>query len=239
MRKWKVYIITLLLLLAVSFLYAFAQHQNKQEKIDKIEVVFEESQALYITESMVNKLLIQSEQDLFSKSKSDINLYRIEQEIKNNKMLENAEVFYLPSGVLQVSLVQRVPVARVQDPRGSYYIDRQGLAMPLSANFTARVLLLTGVDTNDTVKESFELIEKILADPFYKKQIIGLHRKENGDYLLNVRIGNHKVLLGNLINIDDKLRKLKVFYSHHWKKKSLDEYRLINLKYDRQVVCSI
>lgn len=237
MRNWKLYISSILLLLVVSFLYGFAQHQNKQEKIDEIEVVFEENQTLFVSASMVNKLLTQSESNLLNKAKTDINLYHLEQALNKNKMIESAEVFYTPSGSMQVSLVQRVPLARIQTKDKSYYIDRQGLAMPLSDNYTARVPLVTGVNKN-TENESFALIQKIAMDPFYKKQVIGVHRKENGDYLLSTRIGTHKVLFGDLINMDEKLRKLKVFYSKEWGTETLDKYKLINLKYDRQVVCS-
>ncbi|HIP47354.1 MAG TPA: cell division protein FtsQ [Lutibacter sp.] len=238
MSKWKLYIISTMLLLALGFLYGFAQHQNKQEKLQGIEVTFEENQPLFLTESMVNKLLIQSESNLLSKPKSEINLYNIEIDIKKNKMMESAEVFYAPSGKLQVKVVQRVPIARIQTSRNSYYLDRNGFAMPLSTKYTARVPLVTGVNTKETEKECFILIQKIVNDSFYKKQIIGIHRKLNGDYLLSTRIGNHKVLLGKSNNIEVKMKNLKVFYKKEWGTETLKKYKLINLKYDSQVVCS-
>ena len=238
MSKWKLYIISFLLLSSVVFLYGFAQHQNKQETLHGIEVIFEENQPLFLTESMVDKLLIQSESNLLSKPKSEINLYDIEQNIKKNKMMESAEVYYAPSGKLEVSIVQRVPYARVQSNKGSYYLDRNGFSMPLSTNYTARVPLVTGVNTKEAEKECFVLIQKIMNDTFYKKQIIGIHRKLNGDYLLSTRIGNHKILFGKLESIASKMKNLKVFYKKEWGTEDLKKYKLINLKYDNQVVCS-
>jgi len=238
MSKWKLYIISGILFLFVGFLYGFAQHQNKQEKLQGIEVVFEENQPLFLTESMVNKLLIQSESNLLSKPKSEINLYDIEQDVKKNKMMESVEVYYAPSGKLKVSVVQKVPYARIQSNKGSYYLDRNGFAMPLSTNYTARVPIVTGVNTKEVEKECFVLIQKIVNDTFYKKQIIGIHRKLNGDYLLSTRIGSHKVLFGKLESIASKMKKLKVFYKKEWGTETLKKYKLINLKYDSQVVCS-
>lgn len=239
MSRWKIYLISFLLLLLVGFLYGFATFQNNREKITEIEVVFQENQPLFLTETMVNKLLIQSESDLLKKAKSKINLYDIEQNIKKNKMMESAEVFYTPAGTLQVNVTQRVPIARIQTNSNSYYLDRKGEVMPLSSNYSARVPLVTGVNSKAEEKECFVLIKKFVKDSFYKKQIIGIHRKANGDYLLNTRIGNHKVLFGKLENIDLKMKKLKVFYKKEWDSETLNKYRLINLKYDKQVVCSI
>lgn len=238
MNKLKLYLISFLLLLSIVFLYGFAQHQNKKEKLKGIEVLFEENQPLFITEKIVNKLLIQNQSDLLNKAKSKINLYELESYLKSNKMMESVEVFYAPSGKLKVKLVQRVPIARIQTGERSYYIDRTGYAMPLSDIYTARVPLVTGITTKEQEQECFILTQKIRKDAFLKKQIIGIHRKNNGDYLLSTRVGNHKILFGKLDNMIPKIKKLKVFYKKEWGTKTLKNYRLINLKYDRQVVCS-
>lgn len=238
MSKWKLYIISTSFLLVIGFLYGFAQYKNEQEKLEGIEVIFEENQALFITEVMVNKLLIQNESDLLNKAKSKINLYKIEQDINRNKMIESAEVFYAPSGKLKVKVVQRVPFARIKTDTHSYYIDRNGTRMPLSHNYTARVPLVTGVSTKKEEKECFVLVQRLVNDSFYKKQIVGIHRKNNGDYLLSTRIGNHKILFGKLDHIASKMKKLKVFYNKEWETETLKKYKLINLKYHNQVVCS-
>lgn len=238
MSRWKIYIISIAFLLVIGFLYGFAQYKNEQEKLHGIEVIFEENQPLFITETMVNKLLIQSEKDLLNKGKSKINLHKIEQDLKRNKMMESTEVYYAPSGKLKVKVIQRVPFARIKTNTDSYYIDRNGSEMPLSQNYTARVPLVTGVSTKKEEKECFVLIQRLVNDSFYKKQIVGIHRKNNGEYLLSTRIGNHKILFGKLENITSKMKKLKVFYKKEWGTETLKKYKLINLKYHNQVVCS-
>ncbi len=238
MKRWVLYINTLLLLAVVGFLFGFTNHKNKQHKLTQIEVVFKENKPTFLTTSMVNKLLIQSEVNLLNKVKSEINLYKIEHEVNKNKMIENVEVFYTPKGKLKAQITQRVPIARIKNVSKSYYLDRQGLVMPLSPNNSARVPLVTGVNTKETEAECFKLVQKITEDDFYKKQIIGIHRKNDGDYLLSTRIGIHKILFGKLNRIDGKLKKLKIFYKKEWESESLKKYRLINLKYNRQVVCS-
>ena len=43
---------------------------------------------------------------------------------------------------------------------------------------------------------------------------------------------------GVLEDVDDKLKRLQVFYSKEWETETINKYRLINLKYNNQVVCS-
>jgi len=238
MKKALIYIKFILLLSGIIFLYAFTQHKNKQQTIKEIEVVFTENQASFLTIEKVNKLLIQSENGLLNKPKSLINLHQLEEEVCKNSMIENVEVYITPRGQLQAGIIQRVPLVRVQNGAKSYYIDRQGLKMPLSANYSERVPIVTGVVHENEEQEVFELIQVINKNTFYKKQIIGIHRKINGDYLLSTRIGRPKILLGNLENIEDKFKKLAVFYKKEWGSENLQKYKLINLKFDHQVVCS-
>lgn len=238
MKRWILYIQAWFLIIAVVFLYAFAQHENKQQNLDGIAVEFVENQPVFLTTEMVNKMLIQSEINLLNKPKTMINLHQLEAKVRENKMIENAEVYITPTGKLNASVVQRKPVARISNGSRSYYLDRKGLVMPLSANYAARVPLVTGVANDEMEKEVFSLIKDLENDSFYIKQIIGIHRKSNGDYLLSTRIGKHKVLLGKLNNVKNKLKKLQVFYSKEWNSETLNTYELINLKYDRQVVCS-
>ena len=239
MNKWQLYIVSIILIILISVLYGFSSMNNAKKKLSKIEVYFEENKALFLTTEIVNKLLIQSDEHLLSKAKSKINLYELEERLNKNHMIENAEVYYAPDGILEVKVTQRVPLARVHNGKTSYYIDRQGINMPLSSNYTARVPLVTGVYGKEIEKECFQLINKIHNDDFLKKQIIGIHRKTNGDYLLSTRIGRHKILFGKLDNTKQKIKKLKIFYKKEWKSKALKEYKLVNLKYDKQVVCSI
>jgi cell division protein FtsQ len=238
MKTWKLYIVSFLLIAFVGFLYGFAGIKNNQTKIDKITVNFVETQPAFITAEKVNKLLIQSDSKLLNKAKSLINLHQIEQVVRKNQMIENAELFLTLDDELKVNITQRVPVARFQNGMESYYIDRKGDRMPLSPNYTARVPLVLGAFNDEKEKEIYNLIQLINRDPFYKKQIIGYQLLENGDYLLSTRVGRHKILFGKTDNAEDKLKKLKVFYKKKWDSELMKRYKLINLKYSRQVVCT-
>jgi len=238
MKQIITYIKIFLLLSLVVFLYGFAQNRNKQHKVAEIQVRFLEEQPKFLTKKMVEKLLKKTNTDLLKQQKSTLDLHVLERELQQHDMIESVEVYTSPKKGLQVQLTQRVPIARIVEGGKIFYLDRQGKDMPLSANYSARVPLVTGVSGSIAKQEVFELLIRFQKDDFYNKQIIGIHKKVNGDYLLSTRIGRHKVLLGSIANVEDKLKKLKFFYKKEWDSSTLNTYKLINLKYHRQVVCS-
>ena len=52
------------------------------------------------------------------------------------------------------------------------------------------------------------------------------------------RIGNHTVVIGNDMFLEEKFNKLSVFYREGLNKKGWDKYSIINLKFKDQVVCT-
>ena len=100
---------------------------------------------------------------------------------------------------------------RIIDKERSYYIDTQGVKMPLSDNYSARVLLIWG--RKRKFKEIVALVNLILEDDFLKKELVGIHQLDNNEYQFVVRSGNYTIDFGKLINIDVKFKKLKAFYN--------------------------
>lgn len=114
---------------------------------------------------MVNKLLIQNYGELRSQPKENIILRSLEQTLKSNEMIEDADVFLTIDGTLGASIKQRTPIVRVNDEAVAYYIDIKGDRMPLSANYSARVPVLNGVSGNN-MKDAYFLSSLIFNDSF-------------------------------------------------------------------------
>ena len=211
--------------------------RNNNKKINDVEVKFVNGDNLFITYEMVNKLLIQNYGDLKSQRKETIILSSLESVLRSNEMIEEADVFLTVDGKLCASLKQKTPIARVNDEGVAYYIDSKGDKMPLSANYSARVPIVSGVNGKDHSK-MYMLAKLIYNDEFLHQQIIGIDQKEHEEFVLKTRIGGQKIELGNLNNLGVKFKKLKAFYQKKLKDKTLDNYQTINLMYDNQVVCA-
>ena len=237
-KKALKYLLFLLLIGSLGFLYSFSTLKNKYRKVTNIEVEFEAGNNNFLTHKMVNKLLIQNNDSLKNQAKSVIDLYKLENTLIKNPYVEKAAVFLTIDGTLKSTVKQRTPVARIITDSNSYYIDKQGVVVPLSTVYSARVMLVTGVIKEKNIKEILPLITFILDDEFLQKEIVGLHKSAENEYQFSVRSGDYKIDFGKLSEIDVKFMKLKAFYNKTFKDKTIQNYKTINVKYHNQVVCT-
>jgi cell division protein FtsQ len=222
----------------LGFLYRFTSLRNNVKKVTKIEVKFEQGSNNFLTHAMVDKLLIQNNKTVVNQAKSAIDLYSLERNVSENSYIEKAAVFLTIGGLLKATIKQRTPMARILSSKDSYYVDKQGIKIPLSANYSARVLLVWGMESEADVQRILPLMERILEDDFLQKEIVGIVKSADDTYTFSVRSGNYKIDFGKLTDITLKFRKLKAFYNTTFDNKTIQEYKTIALKYHNQVVCT-
>jgi cell division protein FtsQ len=140
----------------------------------------------------------------------------------------------------------------------SYYLDKEGSVMPTSDNYTARVPVASGfimekqydmqqhnvVAMSDSLKklscldDLFELAIFIRNDEFWKAQIQQIRVESNGELTLIPTVGDHHILLGRTDKMEQKFKKLLLFYKKGLNTTGWDQYSSINLKYKDQVICT-
>jgi cell division protein FtsQ len=232
------YILFFVIVVGVGFLYSFSALKNDDRKLSDPVVEFVDGDNNFLTHEMVNKLLIQNNESVKNQAKSVINLYGLENQVSLNPFVKNASVFLTIEGELKAIIKQREPVARIIVDNDSYYIDKQGLKIPLSDNYSARVMLISGVKNDNNIKAILPLINTILTDDFLQKEVVGISKSDVNEYEFSVRSGNYKIDFGKLIDIDIKFKKLKAFYNKTFEDMTIQNYKTINLKYHNQVVCT-
>ncbi|WP_372746275.1 cell division protein FtsQ/DivIB [Lutibacter sp.] len=235
--NWN-YIKGVLLICLIGFLYGFSNHRNNTVKVKDIVVEFEKGNNLFMNYEMVNKLLIQNGKTVRNQEKSVINLHKLESNILSHPMVENAAVFLTVDGTLKATVRQRSPIARIVSGDKSYYIDKQAERMPLSTNHSERVMVVTGDIWEDDYDQIYQLATTISNDEFLKKQIVGIEKMPNNEYVLSTRIGNQSILFGKIEQLKDKFMNLKSFYKKTMVDGTINNYTSINLKYNKQVVCT-
>lgn len=237
-KRWIKYLFLLVLIGVLGFLYSFTTVRNSNRKVTDIQVKFIEGNNNFLTHDMVDKLLIQNEETVRNQAKSKLDLYKLEKKVIENPYVEESAVFCTIDGALKATVKQRTPIARILAENDTYYIDKYGVKIPLSNNFSARVLLVTALKNNKEIKLVLPLISKIINDEFLKKEIVGIEKSSEGNYRFAVRSGNYKIEFGKLEELEVKFKKLKAFYNTTFKDKKIQEYKLINVKYHNQVVCT-
>ena len=240
MKRYKSVIKFTLLTLVIVFLYGFAAHRNSLKSNKEVKVVFENGENLFVSYETVNKLLIQNLEAYKNQSKENINLNNLEEFLQRNQMIENAEIFLTLSGDLGAIITQRTPVLRVANESETYYYDKLGAKMPLSDNYSARVPITTDAISGQGNTDIITLSNTIRNDDFLQKQIIGIkliEGEKKDQFELKTRVGDQKIIFGDLSRIEEKIAKLKVFYQKIILDSTITDYKTINLKFYNQIVC--
>lgn len=232
------YLFFVCLIVGLGLLYGFSKSRNEVKKVDTIRVDFHNNETTFLTHEIVNKLLIQNDETIKNKEKSVIDLYLLEQQVVNNPYVEEASVYLTVNGTLETLIKQRTPIARIMSDSDSYYVDKQGVVVPLSNNYSARVLLVSGITNEAEINQILPFLNRITNDNFLKKEIIGVEKTQKNELLLLVRSGDYEIEFGNISNMEIKFKKLKAFYNKTFNDKTINNYKKINLKYHNQVVCT-
>jgi cell division protein FtsQ len=202
----------------------------------------------FIDKDEVDNILQVKNNALIGHKLEDINIQALESKLRANPFIEFAKVYMEMDGVIHVEISQRQPILRVVNKFDQdFYIDQYGMKMPLSQNFTAKVLVATGdieelfgnrVDSlhNAITKDLYRTADFIRKDSLWSAQIVQIYVNTDHELELIPRVGNHKILLGNADSLATKFGNLLVFYKQALPKVGQDAYRVINIKYANQVV---
>src|SRR5690606_23919582 len=182
------------LLALMVFLFGFSKKRNDKRNLSKIEVEFIDANTPFITHNTVNKLLIQNKVEVTGIGKETLVLKEMEKRLQENPMVREAQVYVTIDGILGARIEQRDPIGRVslRYLGTDYYLDSDGRKMPLSAVYSARVPLVTGISESD-YEEITPLLLKIREDDFMRHNVVGLNKKSNGEIELELRKVNLNV----------------------------------------------
>src|SRR5690625_3222425 len=226
-----------LLVIGILAMYGFSKARNESRTLKGIDITFTDDNNPFITHETIHKLLLdQKNKDTLELK--DLDVFSMERKLRENPMVRKADVFLTIDGRLGAKIEQRDPVGRVHLNNGeSYYLDADGLQMPLSSVYSARVPLVNEIDESDYPMMA-DLLVKIREDEFMRKMVIGVTKKTNGDIELDFRDTKLTALLGKPINIEKKFQNFKAFHKKSKKDNTLDGYAAVNLKFNNQVIAT-
>jgi cell division protein FtsQ len=202
----------------------------------------------FIDKEEVDDILKIHKHQLVGRNMESINLHDLENRLKANPFIESAKVYADMDGVIKVRISQRQPVMRVMNQFDQdFYIDQHGIKIPMSSNFTAKVLVANGyieeafgnkIDTLHTeiAKEIFKTAEFISNDSLWSAQIAQIYVNQGHEIELIPRVGTNRILLGNADSLENKFHNLLVFYKQALPQVGWDRYKIINIKFANQVV---
>lgn len=227
--------------LAIALMFSllvFANNRNEVRPIEQIDVKLLSSNNHFITQEMIEKIIVQSFPNNSKITNSELDLENIENLLNKNEMIAHSEVFVDINGKLHAEVTQKTAVARVINGTETYYIDANGNKMPLSKNFSAHVPIVFG-QIKPANKESFaSLLNTIFNDEFLKTTITGIQINPDQSLIFTVRDYNYLVEFGHLKEIDRKLDNYKAFVHYSKNDTIIGYYKNVNLRFTEQVVCT-
>ncbi|RAU81668.1 cell division protein FtsQ/DivIB [Pontibacter arcticus] len=236
-------------ILLVVALAGFATSRQNKKVCKTVTVKIDnEYNNYFLGEKEVRDLLTrEGERKLEGLANDNIDLKNLEKRIEADKFVKNAEVFRGLDGNIHVTVKQNRPIARIIRPNQDVYIDAEGTILPLSERYTARVIpitksaLLESTDKGffqDSAGQSYlSLLQFIESDQFWKAQLAQMHIDGKGKVSFLPQVGEHTIEFGKPMEIEDKFKKLMIFYKKVLPVTGWDKYKRVNIEYDDQIIC--
>ncbi|HCW06890.1 MAG TPA: cell division protein FtsQ [Cytophagales bacterium] len=236
-------------LVGISFLIAFGERKQGGSVCNNILVEMDNiNENHFLDESDVMKLVENSGQTIKGTGIDRIKLKAIETKLKFDKHIQDAQLFGDLKGNLIVNVELRRPLARiVQQDAPDAYIAEDGVIMPVSEKYTARVLLLSGgfmkklLESEDLNKieegqQLLEMIRFVNEDKFWKAQVAQMDVSADGRVTIYPQVTDQRVEFGKPVDIENKFKKLMIFYKKILPTRGWTKYERVNLEYEGQVI---
>lgn len=198
------------------------------------EVSIELDENIFVTKEVIVDYLLENTIHPDSVLLNDVSFKGIEDLLLAHSSIKSAMVYSDMNGKVCIKVKQRKPIVRIQSEKNGFYLDEDGLRMPLSDEYTARMLLVTGDVNTISLEDVFFITDKIYKDEFLKKQIVQIDVKES-EMLMLTRLGE-QLEFGKVKNVKEKFEKLMLYYEKGNSQNK--EYKVLNLKYKNQIVCT-
>lgn len=234
-------------LLAAGFMYGFWRSEPRYRNL-KVVIEYPSDEAHFITEASIRQL-VESKPGFKYKGKTyaEVNTLELSQYIEeHNRLIRRATCCHTPDSLLRIDVEQRNPIMRVKSLRGvkddkgnslsDFYIDYDGEIMPDQAGVAIRLPLTTGYVRKEQVAQLHDFALYLKKHDFWADDITQICVLENGDVELIPRIGNHRILLGPLEGYEQKLKNVRTFYDKVLPRKGWNAYKVINVKFNGQVI---
>jgi cell division protein FtsQ len=227
-----------------------AVEQKQSSTIEALDIdvkPLEDGSSLVKSEDILNSITRTIGFRLEGVSLRELDVARIERMLEKDPLILNADAYVDARNILHIRAWQRQPLMRVIDKNGlSYYLDKDGIKMPLSPHFSSRVIVASGYipphvpdfreRKRHTLKSLFLLAHDIKGDPFLKAMIGQLYVNNQGEIVMAPIIGDQKILFGGYRDAKEKLRNLKIFYKEALPYEGWRKYEFIDLRFRGQVV---
>jgi cell division protein FtsQ len=235
----------------LTLLIAAVGKQKRNTCKDYVISIKGNDESLFLSnEEVLKTLKTATNGNIKGQSKKSFNLLRLENLLKENQWVKDAQLYFDNKDILHISVTERKPIARIFTSSGkTFYIDDEAQKMKLSARRVAVLPVFTGfpekkLKTNEDsillndIKTTAQLIN---TDSFWTAQVAQIDVKpsesdQSWEFEMIPVVGNHIIKLGNGQDIAQKFNRLFIFYKEVLSRTGFNKYKTIDVRYAGQVI---
>lgn len=240
-RLHKILSLTGIILISVYVLASLFTFTKKNTEItcsDAEIILLDKSKVELINVIDIENFLIRKNLYPLGKKLNEVQTESIEKALGQNEMIKSAECYTTPSGKVYIKINQRIPKFRVIGG-SNYYVDTERKKIKASTNYTAYLPVVSGYVNEEMIAgDLFDFISFLEKNSFWNDQIEQIYIRPDKKIELVPRVGDSIILLGTFNNYEAKLNKLKKLYTKAFNVIGWNHYKMIDLQYNGQVVCT-
>ena len=228
----------LMFLLIVALIAGMGRSARSMLTCGGLEVCFTDSLE-FVTEEDVRGYMDSKYGNYIGQRLDSVGLARIEDMLEAQSAIKGCEAWTTDDGILHLEISRRQPMARFVKGSEGVYADDRGDLFPLHNGFIAQVPEIDGVIPTDSewVLQVLDML-KYMQSHYWNERISGIQATEGGELILTSAEGGEKILFGTPTDVEQKFWRLAKYYSHILPAKGDGYYRKINVKYNKQIICS-
>jgi len=244
-----------LVALALMALIGFSYHLRSNEYINGVTITIDHNPAVGFLDKSELMEAVNPADTLLSYKIVEFDSKSIEELLSQNPFIEHVDCYCGLNGGVFINLKEKTPIVRVYEKNNkSYYIDEQGDFFPIHKHHAPRTIIANGylndlrqkeytnvhdsVYANTPLLDLYKLVKAIREDQFLNAQISQIYHNSKDDWELVPELGGHIIQLGQLENLDKKFENLKAFYHELSRRNGWNDYKIINLSFNNQIVCT-
>ena len=228
------------------FTIYFAYDQKEAVKCQSIVVFISPDSPRFIDEEGIADMIEKSGEPIIGHRLSDINTEKLESRLSTFTTLKDVEIYRKIEahglsfkGKLVINVGERTPVLRIKTANEDYYLDMEGIKIPISSKYIERIAIASGVFPDETIKNNLlKMADFVNKDEFWRALIEQVLIQPNGELLLIPQVGDYLIEFGKPDDYELKFRNLKAVYQQGFKNFGWNKYKAIGVKYHNQVVCT-
>lgn len=239
----------ILFLLSIPMIIAafvFAQSSTQKNVCKALHINIENNDLSFVTQKDIIDIV---EKEGINPKNSFINaidLGQLESALNENKWISESNAFIGADHSLNITINQKRPVIRIVEKDSSdysYFLDTYANPIPVSNQYSPRLPVATTMNLTYT-KKDLEIKSDLVAlsnfiqqDSFWNAAISQINLRDDYQLELIPEIGNQVIILGNVDDLEDKLKRMFSFYKQGLHTVNWDLYDEFDLRFKGQIVC--